>query len=314
MKVFSFISLVCFFIANVNAQQKPWRDSLVDTFILKFDNELPYGKYINEKEGISAIEKIDNLNSHENARIRSYAHFKVLEIGIKNKSNTVKSKSVSSILRFSYDPDIAIRGNNANFYEGFPKEAFNADFIVGFRSVLHNDSFVNRGHILLVGFLEIIEEKAYLKSRFIHSKERLNNDYSRKEINTFDFAARMALARMGEKEQVDYVIRKIKDEPEKAILRDRMNYLAYIKRPEAVEIMFDYLFMDKFLKDVSGFERTYANYVIPYIYQSVEDFPISNNGWFGYSEEEIEVARRWVTANRNNYVIDYDTWGINKNL
>ncbi len=283
-------------------------DNLVQVYSKKFESEFNLTKLKNDSIGIAAIEILEGLKSHEQIDFRNYAHFKIMDIAVRSNSQAVKAKAVNSILKFSRDPYVAIRGNNANFYEAFPKEVYRGDFVIELKSVLHNDSFVNRGHILLVGFLGLTEEKAYLENHILKSKGRFLNDYNRQEINRFGLTTRMALARLGEKEHLDYVIQKIMDASEKDILRKRIKYLAYIKQPEAIEIMFDYLFMDKLMPDVTGWERTYANYVIPYIYQSVKGFPITNNGWFGYSEEEIEEARDWVTKHKNSYEVNQDVW------
>ncbi|MEZ4960152.1 MAG: hypothetical protein R2830_10095 [Saprospiraceae bacterium] len=69
------------------AQQSHWRDSLAEAFIKKFDKQLPSTLFQDESKAIYAIEELEKLASNENRRIRSYAHFKISEIGLHNKTN-----------------------------------------------------------------------------------------------------------------------------------------------------------------------------------------------------------------------------------
>jgi hypothetical protein len=302
MKIFHIILLV--FLPTLTVSSQP----LAERFISEFDQGLPKTMFEDEEGGVSAIKTLEKLATNENKRVRSYAHFRIKEIGIRNNAIGVKTNAVASILKFSFDSDVAIRRNNASFYTAFPKEAFPNDIIPEIKSILHDDRYVNRGHVLLVGFLGLSEEKAYLENHIVGLRGNFLSDYSQNEINKLDFAAHLALARMGETEHVDYVIRKIMAMPEGDILRKRIETLSFIKHPKAVEIMFDYLLMDKQMQDATGEERPYANYVIPYIYKSVKEFPIKKDGWFGYSEEEIAEARNWVKAHRNDYKINSKLW------
>ena len=307
MKILYFLILTMLPFTSVWSQL--WgKDTIAESLISKLQHELPKGIFDNEKDALASISILEKYVSHESPHVRSYAQFKIYEIGLHGKTSAVKEKSVNAILKFSFDPDLAIRGNNANFYESFPKEAFTPAFITELKPILHNDSFVNKGHVLLVGFLELEEEKDWLENHILSGRAKLLYEDPRFELGTVRFAAHMALARLGEKDNIDYVIRTIMDAPVEDILRKRLKYLSYIKQPEVIEILFDFLFTDKILPDVSGWKRTYANYVIPYIYDSVKDFPVDDPGLFGHSEEQIKQARDWVTAHRNDYEIRRDVW------
>jgi hypothetical protein len=284
------------------------KDSIAKAYVEAFYEKFTKDRWQDEQLGIAAINELEMLAQHENVNLRTWAQFEIRGIGRRNESIKVKAKALEAILKFSFDPDLAIRGNNANFYKSFPKEAFTPAFISELKPILHNDSFVNKGHVLLVGFLELEEEKDWLENHILSGRAKLLYEDPRFELGTVRFAAHMALARLGEKDNIDYVIRTIMDAPVEDILRKRLKYLSYIKQPETIEIFFNFLFTDKILPDVSGWKRTYANYVIPYIYDSVQDFPVDDPGLFGHSEEQIKQARDWVTAHRNDYEIRRDVW------
>ena len=285
-------------------------DTLAEEYIKELEHSLPKDLFESEEGGTTAIDLVvSKAFSNEKRRIRAYAQYKIKEIGARNKSLSVKRKAVNLLLKFSFDPALDIRDNNSTAYQAFPKEAYTRDFVMELKSILHNDSFVNRGHILLVGFLELTEEKDHLESHFVRSSGRFLNDFSLGDINRFDFAARMALARMGDTEQGKYVIGKIMEVPEPEVLKHRLKYLAYIKRPEAVEILIQYLFDDGTMYDINGLELPKANFVLGTLYKLIEGFPgpAPIDRTF-CKEEDVTKARNWITANRTTYKINRNTW------
>ena len=297
------------FIPNTIVFSQINTDTLAEQFIKELHYSLPKDLFETEEGGLAAIDLVSKVISFEKRRIRSYAQHKINEIGARNKSLSVKSKAVNLLLNFSFDPEFDIRDNNSALYQAYPKEAYTRAFIVQLKSILHNDSFVNRGHILLAGFLELTEEKDYLDSHFVRSKGRFMNDFSLGDINRFDFAARMALARMGDEDHGKYVIARIMQVSESEVLLKRLKYLAYIKRPEAVEILIKYLFDNGTMFDINGLELPKANFVLGTLYQLIEGFPgpppIDRTFC---KEEDVTKARNWITANRNTYKINRNTW------
>lgn len=285
------------------------RDTLIDAFLNRLYHGLPKDMLETETGGNAAIDSIANLVSHKNDRIRHFAQSKIHEIGFRSKFISIKRRSVNLLLDFSFDQAPSIRRSNSDMYQAYPKEAYTRAFIVQLKSILHNDSFVNRGHILLAGFLELTEEKDYLDSHFVRSMGRFINDFSLGDINRFDFAARMALARMGDEDHGKYVIARIMQVSESEVLLKRLKYLAYIKRPEAVEILIKYLFDNGTMFDINGLELPKANFVLGTLYQLIEGFagppPIDRTFC---KEEDVTKARNWITANRNTYKINRNTW------
>lgn len=285
------------------------RDTLIDAFLNRLYHGLPKDMLETETGGNAAIDSIANLVSHKNDRIRHFAQSKIHEIGFRSKFISIKRRSVNLLLDFSFDQAPSIRRSNSDMYQAYPKEAYTRAFIVQLKSILHNDSFVNRGHILLAGFLELTEEKDYLDSHFVRSMGRFINDFSLGDINRFDFAANMALARMGDEDHGKYVIARIMQVSESEVLLKRLKYLAYIKRPEAVEILINYLFDNGTMFDINGLELPKANFVLGTLYQLIEGFPgpppIDRTFC---KDEDVTKARNWITANRNTYKINRNTW------
>lgn len=285
------------------------RDTLIDAFLNRLHHNLPKDMFETENGGNVAIDRMTSLVSHENERVRDYVQFKIHEIGFRSKFLSTKRKAVNLLFDFSFDQAPVIRRSNSNMYQAYPKEAYTREFIVQLKSILHKDSFVNRGHILLAGFLELTEVKGYLDSHFVHSKGRFMNDFSLGDINRFDFAARMAQARMGDEAHGKFVIDKIMDVPESEVLLNRLKYLAYIKRQEATEILIEYLFDDGTMYDINGLELPKANFVLGTLYKLIEGFPgpppIDRTFC---KQEDITKARNWISGNRNTYIINRDTW------
>lgn len=303
----TFVLLLSFFIAQL-VQAQITAEVSTSNFIIEFDKQFSDEVYKDEKRGLALIDSLKRFIAHSDEKMRVYTRFKLAEIGIRNGSIKVKTHSLNQLLKFSYDSNGTIKRNTAKVYRAFPKTAFSDSFISELKSILHNDSLVCREHILLVGFLDLSEEKDYLKNHFVEVKGSLPNDTRLGDVNSFSFAAKMAIARMGEKEHVSFVIDKILDARRKDVLNKRVAYLSYLKQPAAIETLLAFVLLDRMVMNSSGHYYLSASYVLPEVSKSVQDFPIPYKSFPIYSDDEIIKARAWVLFNLKNYKINRENW------
>lgn len=155
-------------------------------------------------------------------------------------------------------------------------------------------------YILLAGKLYLQETKPYLEklispaSSYVHKWE-----------------ARLALARMGNPEAVDYCVAEIKAglKPGERPQTGALDQLAYIRHEAVIEAFNIFLYSndpmpDPIIVDGSGPGLSSAAFIIPYYAALLEDFPLAvHNRYYEalYTESEIALARQWVRDNKGRY-------------
>ncbi len=110
------------------------------------------------------------------------------------------------------------------------------------------------------------------------------------------WAAHLALARMGDAAATRLCIQKVAgvtSEVQRVTLA--LQDIAYIRQPEAVAVLVEYLFSEKRLPSLDGEPGgKYAQRALEHLTEMLEDFPVKNKE-FGYSNADIEQARQWIT-------------------
>ena len=109
--------------------------------------------------------------------------------------------------------------------------------------------------------------------------------------------ARLAKARMGVKEDVEYCVSKIKDEIDNNprfpsfLITD----LGYIRQPESVELVKEYFFSDRKIPGTEV-EESFSNYLMPIMWQNLIGFPeLRDIERLRYSPpEEVKTCKDWV--------------------
>ncbi len=116
----------------------------------------------------------------------------------------------------------------------------------------------------------------------------------RQLANAGSWSAQLALARMGDPMAIRYVIDRVegsKDEVRR--VRSLLDSLAYIRQPEAVEVIIKYLFSDKSTPasppDVGSVPYSY--YAVRLLEEIIEGFPTG----IANTEAGIVRARQWIT-------------------
>ncbi|MGB1204760.1 MAG: hypothetical protein ACPG5B_03880 [Chitinophagales bacterium] len=109
--------------------------------------------------------------------------------------------------------------------------------------------------------------------------------------------ARLAFARLGDKESIDFYMEKFKNyDVQRPGFSNISAKMGYMRQPETIELLKELLMSDKNLKP-KYFRNGHgvAFYALYQLTQGIEDFPIpyENKGPF-YTLEELEIARNWA--------------------
>jgi hypothetical protein len=147
--------------------------------------------------------------------------------------------------------------------------------------------------VLLIGFLDIEKSIPKLKSLILP-----NSNYQRK------WEAHLALARLGQKESIDYCIEEIN---KSQFDFSKLEEVSYIRQPEIIELFDKYLFSDYWMKMPEKEGSETVNYIINLYCKSIKNFPL-NLRYGGFTKDDIITARKWVKENKNKYVMNRDTF------
>jgi hypothetical protein len=103
---------------------------------------------------------------------------------------------------------------------------------------------------------------------------------------------------MGDKTEIQFIIDKVQAETDAATKVLRTEDLAYIRQPEAVALLVEWLFRDDAMhpgeSDVGA--TLYANHALAQLMGMIDGLPVPHyDGSGAYYPEQIEQARAWIT-------------------
>ena len=183
-----------------------------------------------------------------------------------------------------------------NVYEKlltFTKADFNDDAKGLIRTALAKDN-PSRNVIRICGVADMKDEIP-----------RLQNIIDRTSNYNLFWTAHLAKARMGVKEDInEYInyVESITDQNER--VKRRLPNVGYIRQPEAIEYLKKYLESDGRLPPVDNRPGpTYASRVVHILAESLENFPIKQKDARNYTDEEIELCRKWMSEQKKWQII-----------
>jgi hypothetical protein len=161
--------------------------------------------------------------------------------------------------------------------------------------------------VQLCGVANIQEELPRLKTLLIDEAAYIA-DPSRRDFPkwyyTLGWRARLARARMGVKEDIARCIELAEGEKNAT---DRvlliLPQIGYIRQPEAIEYLRKYLESSERLPPIDGMlGELYASRVMHILAESLQGYPVKQNPARGYTDQEIELCRKWM-ADKTNWRI-----------
>ncbi len=182
------------------------------------------------------------------------------------------------------DPALEVRTEVRQLLATLDSEDFTDYAKDAIRRLLKDKPNPDGGVILLTGVAQIRDQKPYLRGLIAQQ-------------HPASLQARLALARMGDKEQIAECIRLAKAEPDLVRRASVLPHqLAYTRQPEVIPVLNEYLLSDKRLPSVKdgvpGIRC--CEYALWVLARTLEGFPVADKGTVGYSQEQIDTARQWM--------------------
>ncbi len=225
-------------------------------------------------------------------------------LAYKSQKKDLNKKVLNLLIGGSSSNEINTREHCVLNLKRFEKELFGEEEIKKIKNLLHKpsqDQLFNL--ILLCGYLDLKSQKKYLKQHYIGSYQPVNYK-SYYESN--EWAAYLALARMGDRNSITYVIqhyRAEKDLFDKCKIISR--HLDYVKRKESLEQLIEIFTGDLEVPpeypEIKG--TPCGQNFIYFLAKSIKNYPYPIKRV--YYPEDIEKARAWF-ATRPKIIINRD--------
>lgn len=253
---------------------------------------------IEEKNGDDVITELEPYLQDPDQFVHSLAIVRISRAGSKSTNHLIREKSLDTLFKCVLQkPEMEL----AVFREILECPFRSTDFSANTKDILHKElaSSSKTYLILLLGAADMKSELSKLKELVDEVDEPLQIVGGRgiKDSHPIAFAALMARARMGEKEDIQRCIDLVESYPDEGfrvgVLWER---LSYIRQPEVVEYLMKYFFMDKIEPGPETQKRmTYAQRAMIALSEMLVDFPKGKPSDFESYQQYIEYNRQWLS-------------------
>lgn len=260
------------------------------------------GKVTDEKKR-QIFKALKPYNHDDSEKVRFAAQSLEFEIAQTTENLEINQQVVDVLSKGISDHSSLISHQAIKFLFDFEEKNFTSFAKLLITTQIKKDKDIDPNLVKLAGVAGIEALKADLRRVIQEFSMRDSAPEFGRWYGTVGWAANLALARLGERDAISYVIQKVGSEPDALVTVTRLlEDVAYIRQPEAVKFVEDYLYSEKrfpalFDGDEGGKISQQAVFQLA---KMIENFPLAARS--GYNENEIELARTWMRAHAN-YVI-----------
>lgn len=297
MKIVCGIPLIIFCF-SLRAQSNLGLDSLVAHFV-NTGWEMPIEFYNRDSS-----EHLLHLGSHyinsKDPKKRFEAYGIIDFIAEYRSGESVSDKAYQLLATALVDQDQKIRWYYSGELTEYSAKAANDKVKTLVSQALHDPNLINEHTILLAGKLKITDEPPHLSD--IEKRNSRNTKDSPVYFRSLHWATQLQKSRSGDQKSTEYVIQRIKQEPEISIILYRLDDLAYTQQRAAIDLIVEFLLSDKKLPSIDGgYKEPYSNKAAIQLATVIQGFPLEETRMGFYRVKEIEEARKWMGEKRNNY-------------
>lgn len=223
----------------------------------------------------------------------------VLAVGVKSKNVRIKNQAVKYLIKACSESEFAVR----KFYDDrlffFDKKIFKPEDKNQIVKILQDTILVSNDMILLVGYLGLKAQKKYIKNQFIESSNRKPiTQNTRRYYHSKQWMAYLALARLGDKNALNYIIQQFKAEKDNFktctfLVKD----LAYTKQEKAFRALIKLFESKKRTIPPNELSTPCNALIIPHFVKGIKNYP--QNLWF-LSSRNIKNENNIINWFKNN--------------
>jgi len=292
MKRLYFLFLLIIQIINLDAQDT-YIDSIVHRFLF-IDNTLTTA--LMEREDVDKMSKLSSefnkYFDHKDKKVRVKAIGKYATY-VHVKDEKLQQEIAYNTLRGLEDSEYSIRDRISRIMiRQQVKQYATKEYKDRFKKILHNRDQLRNNIILIAGYLGLKGEKDYLYTLLDPASIYLNAcDHSYGYFDSTDWVSRLALARLGDERQLDFVLKIMTHHKWKHpihLVRNLKDDLIYVQQQATTDLLLDLLQENRFeLYDNGEVKVSYKQELMPLLQRTISDFP-----------NDYEKTRKWVEKNR----------------
>lgn len=242
--------------------------------------------------------------------VRKLAYLYEVELANLQPTKEIRHEVSKRLVNALIDPNSGLSGDASSWLLTFREGDFSVESKKRIKDALLTKERPGIGLIKIAGVAGTKETLPRLGELLIDEDVYRNNPNPNNQIRKWYYAvgwnARLARARMGIKGDIEKCIRLVDSEPHRGIgALTPLNDIGYIRQPEAIEFLKSYVFSDETIGQV---ELTVpgepvASYVMGILTDCLENFPIKKKEQRGYTQEEIELFRKWMSEQKEWKII-----------
>ncbi|MDM8540180.1 hypothetical protein QUF90_03750 [Desulfococcaceae bacterium HSG9] len=252
----------------------------------------------NPRKALTSLEVYQKDTSPE---VRHFANTMNRKIAETNTDPEIRQTAINRLVTALNDPEPIVWQHAGKDLLSFTSKDFTNDT----KAVLHRllmDESPRRTTVLASGVADMKNELSRLETLLINESKYDPELTVGRWYGTLGWAARLARARMGSQTDIFRCIELTEAESDPVIrITHLLKDIAYIRHPEAIHLLRNYLESDNRLPSVK--ETTpgtgYSQYAIHFLAESIANFPFKKKYVGGYSYSEIEQARQWMSRTEN---------------
>lgn len=257
------------------------------------------GKTGKEKK-VKLLNELENYSNDPSDFIRLTTISLMYEVAEVSDDADTNQDVVNILSQKITDPSLLVSSSAVKLLSRFKKEHFNSSAKAAIMGGFKKNNSPDLAIIKLLGVAgvesSIVDLKKLVKE---HSKEDSLPKVG-KWYGKLTWGAYLALARMGDRSALDYVIHRVDSEQDEVIkVTQLLKDIAYTRQPGGADYIEKYLFSEERLSAACGGDQgpRVSGYAVYNLAGMIEDFPLPYRP--GYSDKEIELARTWMRANSN---------------
>lgn len=260
---------------------------------------------ISDKFETWILDLIEPYYSDTMIMVRSKVYDIAKTVGMQSADINTRRKVANILLQACKDKNSGISGMASQSLTYFNKTDFNEQAGKNLADLLNCHPAHYTNIIKLVGFVQPTDAENILL--YIIATDSTLNPTTR-------WAIHMALARIGNKEQIAYCVNKVKNiAVNDSVVYDLLPDLIYIRQPEAIDYLIEVLNSDEkncSSPDPDFDEKILCGYrVMEYLAPIIKNFPLqvgASGDIKGYSyPDALEIARKWFEENKEYELIKY---------
>jgi hypothetical protein len=296
--------IILFLIVQVSFAQMP-KQKIADSISavmeeLRNKNRLIDNKNILTLDPEVTLELLKPYERDISPLIRDHAFTLAWQIARSNPSLKIRQEVTTRLVEGLRDIDPLVWQQSSKYLLDFHSEDFTGATKTAINQLL-DEKKLRQEIVRIAGVANMQGEMDRLGKLLIDESTFERGLYTGKWYGTVGWAARLARARMGNKADISHAIGIVESEPDDVTrVTILLHDIAYIRQPEAIEVLQQYLESDKLLPQI---EETvpgvpYQQYAMDILTEIIFNFPVNNKCVGCYRKDEIKLAREWMRSQK----------------